>query len=177
MKIVNTGKKEKTNAQETGGTAINTDSDGKKDASEEPKKSKLSVNFDKMLDKPIRYVDRVDGKLSKIGLFRNMSVVGRRVLIIVMTLLSFFVLLILILGIVYRLFNQPIIFRENPIPSPVTKITPPPVEIRNPSKYAEDETVLKLERKISELDKQITDTNVRETTLNPPSLNFEVEFE
>lgn len=139
--------------------------------------SKRRMKFDKLFSKPIAFVDKIDGKVSRLGPLRGMSVIGRRVLIIFMTLFTLLLLLIVILGLVYRLINQPVVVRENPIPSPVGKITPPPVEIRNPSKYAEDQTVLELEQKINELDKTITDTNVRESTLNPPTLNFEVEFE
>jgi hypothetical protein len=139
--------------------------------------SKKNIIFDKLFSRPIAFVDKIDSKLSRLGPLGSMSVVGRRVLIIFMTLSALLLLLIVILGLIYRLINQPIVIRENPIPSPVGKITPPPLEIRNPSMYAEDEVVLEMELKIIDLDKQITATNVRESTLNPPTFNFEVEFE
>jgi len=142
-----------------------------------PKKTKKTINFDKMFAKPTAFVDRIDAKVSQFGPMKGMPVMGRRILIIVMSAFVFFVAFVIVLGLVYRLLNPPTVIKRNPIPSPVSKVTPPPLEARNPSKYAEDESVLELEQKIRDLDKQITDTNVRESTLNPPSLNFEVGFE
>lgn len=59
-----------------------------------------------------------------------------------------------------------------------TTSTPTPAEFRptQPSMYANDKTILELEESLNILDKQINSTNIRETTLTPPELDFTVSF-
>ena len=47
----------------------------------------------------------------------------------------------------------------------------------NPSVYAEDELVLRLEEEIKVLDREISTARLKETILTPPSLDFDIDFE
>ena len=51
-----------------------------------------------------------------------------------------------------------------------------PYQVEKPSIYAKDEKVLEIEERARMLDKEMSDTVVRETIPNPPSLDFDVEF-
>lgn len=56
--------------------------------------------------------------------------------------------------------------------------SPTPVQYQpyKPSVYADDPETLKLEEDINVLERELSGTNLRETLLNPPSLDFEVSF-
>ena len=56
--------------------------------------------------------------------------------------------------------------------------TPTPIQYQpfNPSIYAEDPEILKLEEDINVLDRELSGTSLRETSLNPPLLDFNVSF-
>lgn len=60
------------------------------------------------------------------------------------------------------------------VPTPAPTIVP--YQVEKPSVYAEDEKVLEIEERAKTLDKQMSDTVVRETILNPPSLDFDIDF-
>ena len=62
-----------------------------------------------------------------------------------------------------------------PTPTPVS-FTPLEAEIANPSRYATDAGVLQIEENIRNFDARIAQEEVREEALNPPQLDFEVEF-
>lgn len=46
----------------------------------------------------------------------------------------------------------------------------------NPSVYAEDERVLLMEEDLQVLDRELSTTILKETTLNPPVLDFDINF-
>jgi hypothetical protein len=59
----------------------------------------------------------------------------------------------------------------------------PPVEpaqltltTRKPSRYATDEVVLKVETDVANLEKDLNSLEVKESDLNPPPLNWDVNF-
>lgn len=56
--------------------------------------------------------------------------------------------------------------------------TPTPIEIEpsQPSIYALDEVILQLEEDINTLDRELSTTVLRETSLNPPKLDLNVRF-
>jgi len=56
-------------------------------------------------------------------------------------------------------------------------ITPAEYTPEVPSVYATDEDVLKLEEQILTLDREVVGTQVKETTLNPPGLDFNINFQ
>ncbi|OGM26585.1 hypothetical protein A3D00_03675 [Candidatus Woesebacteria bacterium RIFCSPHIGHO2_02_FULL_38_9] len=49
-------------------------------------------------------------------------------------------------------------------------------EILNPSKYASDPEVLKIETDISNLEKNFTEKDIREFRLSSPTFDFEMDF-
>lgn len=46
-----------------------------------------------------------------------------------------------------------------------------------PSVYAEDELILKLDEDVKVLDRELSTTQLKETILNPPTLDFDINFE
>lgn len=56
--------------------------------------------------------------------------------------------------------------------------TPTPVGFQpyKPSVYAGDPEVLKLEEEINILDREVSSAQIKETTLNPPTLDFNINF-
>ena len=85
-----------------------------------------------------------------------------------------FVILILILLIVRTSLRvsrfKPPVF-PSPSPSPYEE------EIINPSVYATDSAVLEIGNRIKEIEKEIDQTDLKETSLNPPVLDLNVNFE
>lgn len=65
------------------------------------------------------------------------------------------------------------------IPKPI-KPTPTPLPavetILNPSRYATDEGVLKIESEIKKIDENLGGADLREDKLNPPEFNFDINF-
>lgn len=84
------------------------------------------------------------------------------------------VIIVVVLGglTFFRSMNKPETPQIVTLPTP----TLAPIIETEPSQYAEDEEVLKLQEDISVLEKEITSTSLRESTLNPPILNFDVSF-
>jgi predicted RNA-binding protein len=58
-------------------------------------------------------------------------------------------------------------------------ITPTPINYlpNTPSKYADDENVLVLEEQIEALEKEINRTNLRDSSIYPPNVDYNVVFE
>lgn len=67
--------------------------------------------------------------------------------------------------------------KATPTLGPATS-TPTPIVYEPPAKsvYADDPVILKLEQDINVLTREIAGTNIKETQLNPPSLDFNVSF-
>lgn len=89
--------------------------------------------------------------------------------------LSFFALIVLLI-ILSLLIPKPVqLSKIAPTPSP----TPTPVEekITSPSAYATDSAVLKIEQDLKNIDQNLQSTDLKETGLNPPLLDWEVKFE
>lgn len=66
-------------------------------------------------------------------------------------------------------FKPPVF--PSPSPSPYEE------EITNPSVYATDSAVLEIGEKLKEIENEIGQTDLKETSLNPPVLDLEVNFE
>jgi len=83
----------------------------------------------------------------------------------------FLVLIILIARSSFRFsrFKPPVF--PSPSPSPYEE------EITNPSVYATDSAVLEIDKKLKEIENEIDQTDLKETGLNPPVLDLEVNFE
>jgi len=65
--------------------------------------------------------------------------------------------------------------REAPVAGELTP-TPIPFEPTAPSVYAKDEVILQMEEDISVLEKELARVTLRENNLNPPRLDFNVNF-
>ncbi len=87
-----------------------------------------------------------------------------------------FVFVLLVVGVVGFTVFKNLSKKADPVvvngPTPTAADYYPTV----PSLYADDEEVLKLEETINQLDREIAGTQLRETTLNPPVLDFNINF-
>ena len=83
----------------------------------------------------------------------------------------FLVLILLIARSSLRIsrFKPPIF--PSPSPSPYEE------EITNPSVYATDSAVLEIGKRIREIDQDLDKTDLKETGLNPPVLDLNINFE
>lgn len=62
--------------------------------------------------------------------------------------------------------------------SPTPKPTPTPIrEVATPSAYATDSAILEIEADLKAIENDLKATDLRETGLQPPVLDMEVEFE
>lgn len=88
----------------------------------------------------------------------------------------FFLLVLVVIGIVGFIVIKNLSKKADP--EIVTGPTPTSAEYypTEPSLYADDVEVLKLEETINQLDREIAGTQLRETTLNSPTLDFNVNF-
>lgn len=87
------------------------------------------------------------------------------------------VLVLLIATAVFMSFNP----KDNstgkigqPTPTPIPEFKE---EITSPSSYATDSAILKSEEEIKALDEKIQKTDIKESGLNPPVLEWKIEFE
>lgn len=85
--------------------------------------------------------------------------------------LTILLLIIIVVQSTYRisLLKTPVL--PSPTPSPFEE------EIASPSAYATDSAVLDVEKRLKEIEKEIDQTDLKETGLNPPVLDMEVNFE
>jgi len=86
-------------------------------------------------------------------------------------ILGFFVLLIVLAAVFGKRPTAPLLPRPTPIPSPT-----PTQMITNPSAYAIDSAVLQIENTLLDVEKDLANTDLRETELNPPVLDLDVNF-
>lgn len=67
---------------------------------------------------------------------------------------------------------------SKPSPPPAPTPTPTPFEekIASPSAYATDSAILRIEGELEILEEKLLSTDLRETALNPPVLDMDVNF-
>ena len=87
------------------------------------------------------------------------------------------VLILLTATAVFMGFNQ-----KGESPAKISQPTPSPTsefkeEITSPSPYATDSAILKSEQEIKALDEKIQKTDLKESGLNPPVLDWKIQFE
>jgi len=99
-----------------------------------------------------------------------------RLLIIVGVVFIFAVILLIIASIVKGLRDKGVMAPGKATPVPVTG-TIPDTSVSNPSKYATDEGVLKIEAALKKLDSDLNSADLRESNLRLPDLDFDVKFE
>jgi len=61
------------------------------------------------------------------------------------------------------------------LPTPSPAITPTPT-LGNYSLYASDSAILKIEEELKEIETELDFTDLKETKLNPPPLDWEIKF-
>ena len=87
----------------------------------------------------------------------------------------FAVLLILVLGAILLPFlsgkSQP----ASSLPTPTPSLTPTP-EIANPSFYATDSAILKIEEDVKKIEEELDSVDIKEKDLIPPALDWEIKF-
>ena len=100
---------------------------------------------------------------------------AKKPLIIFVSIFAF--VLIMFLGLaIFMSFNQKNLkptTENQPSPTPIMEIKE---EITSPSPYATDAALLKQEEEIKVLDKKLQETDLKESKLNPPTLDWEIKF-
>jgi len=100
----------------------------------------------------------------------------RKVLCIVSIVFAVLLFLMIILSIVLKSRGKvPVEVK----PTPVVSFEPPPSGevITNPSRYATDPGVLKIEEDLRNLEKELDSLQVNEVNLLPPRLDFDINFD
>jgi len=85
-------------------------------------------------------------------------------------------IIILIFITIFFGYNQQNQQEENnkQIPSPTPTIIQ---EINSPSNYATDSALLQIEKRVDQIEIELLETDLKESGLNLPNLNMEIEFE
>lgn len=96
-----------------------------------------------------------------------------RILIVVIAVM--FVVIILLSIMVMLFGKKSVLPTATPTPSPVTA-SPAPNVILNASRYATDSGVLKIESDLQAIQKQLDGSDVKETDLSIPNLDFNINF-
>jgi len=92
-----------------------------------------------------------------------------------LSVIIFFLMLIAFIGVrIYSILQNN---GENGAATVYISPTPVPYKPSKPSVYAEDEFILDLEEKLRALEREIAGINIRETTLTPPILDFDINFD
>jgi hypothetical protein len=127
-------------------------------------KQSLNAVFQKIKENP--FFDNMDTKIKKMI---KMMLIG---------LGAFFVLLVII-GTIFSLLKNRSkrVIKATPTPSATNIEISLEEEIRNPSRYATDAGVLKIEEDVKKLDKDLINTNLKDASIWPPDIKFDVSFE
>lgn len=112
--------------------------------------------------------------VTKIGpWYSNLSPANKRLVTIMGVLL-------LIVGVLFvlALFFAPRRGPAAPTPTPVATSAPTatPAEITNPSRYATDSGVLKIETDLKDIEAKLNQTKLKDSDLTPPSLDYNIDF-
>ena len=109
---------------------------------------------------PLKPVEKIKGKLRP-----------KKLAIFLVFLVVFFLGFILILGLVQKRFGV----ENNHL---TAKSTPTPLREKTfpPSKYATDSAILEIQQNLVLIEKDLSETDLYETSLNPPVLDMRVSF-
>lgn len=92
--------------------------------------------------------------------------------------IGFLLFSLIIFSTVVRISKKQTPAAINVVPSEVPQATSFPEEkIFNPSRYATDSAILKIEEDLKSVEKELNDLEVNEVDLLPPRLDFEINFE
>ncbi len=101
---------------------------------------------------------------------------AKKPLIIFVSIFAFVLVAFLSLAI-FMSFNQKnltLTTKNQPTPTSTMELKE---EITSPSPYATDAALLKTEEEIKNLDKKLQETDLKESKLNPPVLDWDIKFE
>lgn len=100
----------------------------------------------------------------------------RKILRLVGIVFAIILFLMIVLSIVFNIKKpQSVKDKLSPVASP--QPTPESEVITNPSRYATDSGVLKIEEDLRNLEKELDNLQVNETNLLPPRLDFDINFD
>jgi hypothetical protein len=63
-----------------------------------------------------------------------------------------------------------------PSPTPSPEVTPSLPGIGEPSAYATDPEIIDIENRMSDFEKSVNTTNLKEDTMRPPQVDWDVSF-
>lgn len=95
----------------------------------------------------------------------------KKILLILLVVIVVGALVAVFVPIIKKLMQKP---EEE---APVVETSQLTLTTRKPSRYATDEAVLKFEAEVSSLEGDLNSLEVKESDLNPPPLNWDVNFE
>ena len=105
------------------------------------------------------------------NLIERVKKINRKLIFIGLGMIIFIIALLIIIFSSFRIAEfKPAVF-PSPSPSPFEE------EIINPSAYATDSAVLEIEKRLKEIEQNLDKTDLKETSLNPPVLDIEINFE
>jgi hypothetical protein len=113
-------------------------------------------------------------KSSFSGLFDRLTFIpstAKKVLLIALALVVIGVLMAILIPVIRKFMQRPV--EETPVVD-TAQLT---LSTRKSSRYATDEGVLKIESDVSSLEEEMNSLEVKESSLNPPPLNWGVNFE
>lgn len=99
----------------------------------------------------------------------------RKILRIMGIVFAVLLVLMIILSIVLKLKSK-VPVEVKPTPAASFELLPSGEVITNPSRYATDSGVLKIEEDLRNLEKELDNLQVNETNLLPPRLDFDINF-
>jgi hypothetical protein len=101
----------------------------------------------------------------------------RKILIIVAGAFALLVILMILLSLILALGKKTTKLVKKATPVPVVQTTFLPEAISNPSRYATDAGVLKIETDLTVIGKELDGLSVNEVDLLPVRLDFSIDFE
>lgn len=136
------------------------------------------ANQTQQVTSPVQMPQKVPVKGLKTNLMEKFKSAPKNVklLVVVVTVFVFLILILLIAAVLTGSMNQTGTVAPTATPAPVSSSPLPQVEITNPSKYATDSGVLKIEADVDSLSKEMDSVDLRQSTLRVPALDFDIKF-
>jgi len=103
--------------------------------------------------------------------------ISKKILILFSSIFGTTLIALLIVAIIFGFKQTKVDLLEKKIEEVVTPTPEEVQEISNPSPYANDLIILKIEQDIKKIDKELQETDLKEASLNPPLLDMDIEFE
>ena len=111
------------------------------------------------------------------GMWNRVPPILRKVLVIFGIVFGLLILLGLVVSMGQKVAKKTITPVATATPVIGTGSTPVPIEIKNPSRYATDSGLLKIEEDIKKIDQGMGSVDLKELNLRPPDIQFKINFE